>query len=326
MRGHIEHKRSRYYVVLELDPETDPETGAVVRQRVGGGRYDRKRDAQDALADALERGRHGWRGPAQLTVATYLRDEWLPGVDLSLAETTAALYRTLVEAYIVPRIGGKRLDTVSGADLTTMYADLLKSGRRGGKPLAPKTVRHVHTTLRKALSDAVSARHIPFNPAANAKAPRVASMKDPDTWTADDLRTFLESVAGSRLEALWLLAASTGMRRSELLGVLWRDVDLETGELDVRNTRVAYAQLVVTKEPKTATSRRSIPLDAHAVAALKAHRKRQLEEKLRAGEAYGDEGTSSPTRSATPFPPPRSRPRSASWSKRPASPLSPSTA
>lgn len=138
-----------------------------------------------------------------------------------------------------------------------MYADLLKSGSRTGKALAPKTVRHVHTTLRKALRDAVGARHIPFNPAANAKAPRVSSTKDPDVWSAEELRTFLGLVSGSRLEALWILAASTGMRRGELLGLPWRDVDLDAGDLAVRQTRVAYGKLTVTKEPKTPTSRRT---------------------------------------------------------------------
>ena len=116
---------------------------------------------------------------SRLTLADYLRGEWLPGVDLELAQTTAALDRTLMTAYLIPRLGGKRLDSLTAADLTGLYAELLASGRHGGKPLAPKTVRHVHTTIRKALSDAVEARHIPYNPAASAKAPKVPPTKDP---------------------------------------------------------------------------------------------------------------------------------------------------
>jgi integrase len=290
VRGHVQKKSGRYLLVLELDHELEPETGERVRHRVGAGSFRTRREADDALRDALERSRHGWRGPSRLTVADYLRWEWLPGVDIERAATTAALYRTIVEAYLIPRIGGMRLDALSPAVLTSLYADLLRSGARGGKPLAPKSVRHVHTTLRKALADAVEARHIAYNPAQSAKAPKVAPTKDPTAWTAQELARFLAQVAGDRLEALWVLAASSGMRRGELLGGRWTDVDLEAGELKVRQTLVAYGSLRVLKEPKTAASRRTIPLDPRAAAALKLHRKAQAAEKLAAGPAYEDKG------------------------------------
>jgi integrase len=289
VRGHVEKKRGRYLVILEQEREHDTETGESTRRRIGGGSYRTRGEADAALQDALDRARRGWRGPARLTVADYLR-EWLAGVDLELASTTAALYRVIVNAYIVPRIGGKRLDAITPADLTRLYADLMASGGRGGRPLAPKSVRHVHTTLRKALSDAVEARHIPYNPAAIAKAPRVAQTKDPKAWTPEQVRSFLAHVAGDRLEALWVLAASSGMRRSELLGLRWADVDLDGASLNVRQVFVVYGKIRAMKEPKTPASRRTIPLAAQAVTALRSHRKRQNEERLAAGSTYEDAG------------------------------------
>jgi len=290
MKGHVYKKRGRYLLVLELDLERDPETDERIRRRVGGGSYRTRREADEALRDALDRARHGWRGPSRVTVSDYLRDEWLPGVDLELAPTTAALYRTLMEAYVIPRIGGRRLDDLSPADLTHLYADLLASGGRGDKPLAPKTVRHVATTLRKALADAVEGRHLAYNPAKAAKAPKVAPTKDPKAWKPEEVVAFLDHVAGDRLEALWILAATTGMRRGELLGLRWADLDLDKLELRVRQTLVTYGKLRLFKEPKSDASRRTIPLDHRAVAALKAHRKAQTAERLAAGPAYADEG------------------------------------
>src|SRR5437879_5375019 len=121
MKGHIRKRRGRYYVELEQDREHDPETGEPIRRRLGGGSYPTRTEAVDALRDALDRAKTGWRGPSRLTVADYVRGEWLPGVDMELAATTAALYRTLMEAYVIPTLGGKRLDALSSADLTRLY-------------------------------------------------------------------------------------------------------------------------------------------------------------------------------------------------------------
>jgi integrase len=290
MNGHVRKRRDRYYVDLELDPERDPESGARIRRRVGAGSYRTKKEADQVLRDALEQARRGWRGPSRFTLSQYLRDEWLPGVSMELAQTTAALYRTLMEAYVIPRIGGIRIDSLSSADLTNLYGELLVRGGRGGRPLKPKTVRHVHTTLRKALADAVEARHVAWNPAATAKAPRVRPTKDPAAWDHKQLAKFLHHIAMDRLAALWILAASTGMRRGELLGLRWRDLDLDAGELSIRQTVVCYGKLLVIKEPKTERGRRTIPIDPRAVAALRIHHRSQAEEKLAAGAAYADQG------------------------------------
>lgn len=263
MKGHIEKKRGRFYVVLELDLERNPETGERIRNRAGGGSYRTRREADDALADTLDAARRGWRGPSRVTLGEFLRDEWLPGVDLERAPTTAALYRTICAAYVIPHLGGRRLDSIQAADLTKLYADLLAHGGRGKRGLAPKTVRHVHTTIRRALSDAVDARHLTWNPAEAAKAPKAAPTKEPTTWNAVQVAAFLEHLRGDRLEALWILAATTGLRRSELLGVRWSD--LGEAELTVRQVYVAYGKLHMFKEPKTAASRRTIPLSPRAV-------------------------------------------------------------
>ncbi|MDP9300607.1 MAG: site-specific integrase [Actinomycetota bacterium] len=289
MEGHVRHQANgRWYATLEI--ARDPETGS--RRRRGLGGYATKAEAREALRHALEEGRRGWRGPERLSVAEYLR-EWLDGVELSRAPTTAALYRTLLEHHVIPRIGGERLQRLSASTLTKMYTELLRHGGPGGRALSPKSVRNVATTVRKALGDAVDARRLDWNPAAAAKLPKIRAETDRIMWTSDQVATFLRHVADDRLAALYVVAATTGLRRSELLALRWADLELEREDrarLHVRRALVQYGRLVVEKEPKSARSRRTIALDPAAVLALRRHRAAQARDKMAERQTYTDNG------------------------------------
>jgi integrase len=146
-------------------------------------------------------------------------------------------------------------------------------------------VQYVHATIRKALNDAVRWGLLVRNPAHQAAAPtpRRGELR---TWTANELRGFLESVRSDRLYAAWQLAALTGMRRGEVLGLRWADVDLDTGWLSVRQTVVMVDNQPQVSEPKTARGRRRIALDPDTIAALRAHHTTQAAERLAAGPAW----------------------------------------
>ena len=118
--------------------------------------------------------------------------------------------------------------------------------------------------------------------------PRIQRHRELQVWSAADVTAFLQHIAEDRLAAIYVLAATTGMRRGELLGLRWQDVDLESEppRLQVRRSLVQYGQTIIEKEPKTSRSRRSIALDPAAVAALRRHRIQQAEERLAAGAAY----------------------------------------
>jgi integrase len=108
------------------------------------------------------------------------------------------------------------------------------------------------------------------------------------TWTAEELRTFLKALADSRLEAAYTLAATTGMRRGEVLGLRWQDIDFDRKRLAVRQTVLCVNYQIIFGTPKTAKGRRSITLDVVTLAALQAHRRRQIAEKGELGSAYLD--------------------------------------
>lgn len=129
------------------------------------------------------------------------------------------------------------------------------------------------------------------NVADTAKPPRASSAKPPKfpTWTKDELKRFLASVESDDDYALYRLAAMTGMRRGELLGLRWSDIDFDKSMVIVRNNAVKVGKVVEMGKPKTATSRREVSLDKSTLVALKAHRANQAELRLLMGHSYDDQ-------------------------------------
>jgi integrase len=165
-------------------------------------------------------------------------------------------------------------------------------------------VQYAHRIVSHALKDAVDHGLLTRNPASLVKPPRVP--KPPmRVWSADDARLFLTAVADDRLCALWTLLLMTGVRRGEVLGLRWEDIDLKRRRMAVRQTVVAIGYDVHVSEPKTMTGRRSVSLDPTAVAALKAHRRRQFAERLRAAPAAKEADLVFATESGSPIHPDR---------------------
>jgi integrase len=229
-----------------------------------------------------------------LTVGEYLTGRWLPSRAGKVKPSTLATDRYLINAYVIPRLGSVELCKVDAAMLDGFYGALFASGRTGvtgpaGSGLSTKTVRNVAGLLHKAFRDAVRWRLIAHNPATEAEPPRrvVAEMR---YWTPEQLRRFLGHVADDRFYAVWLLAATTGMRRGELLGLRWSDVNLTARQVRVVNTRVLAGAVVADGSPKTERGRRVIALDAATVAALRVFRKAQIAERLALGLAWDADG------------------------------------
>jgi len=199
-------------------------------------------------------------------------------------------YQGLLDAYVIPTLGAVELQRLTPGHLSVLYRELLTSGRRhrpGG--LAPKTVRNVHVLIHRVLKDAVRWGYVVRNVADAADPPKVKPT-ELQVWSPGQLRAFLAHVQVDRQYAAWLLAATTGMRRGELLGLRWVDVDLDAARIAVRQPRVVADYAVHVSEPKTARSRRSIALDPVTVAALRQHQAHQAADRAAVGPAYEDSG------------------------------------
>jgi hypothetical protein len=169
------------------------------------------------------------------SASTSTVDRALPSMASQVRATTLGGYRHNVRAYLVPRLGDIPLQRLTTARVGAFYGELVVSGGKGGRPLSSKTVRYVHTTLRRALRDAVADGLVVRNVAAQARPPR-ARRVEMHTWTAEQVGAFLESVRQDRPYPAWLLLATLGMRRGELLGMRWVDVDLTSGRIAIRHT------------------------------------------------------------------------------------------
>lgn len=271
------------YVVIELD--RDPGTGA--RRRKWHSGFPTRREAERGLARMLaDRDDGSYIAPRKLTLSVYLKENWLPAIESTVRPTTFNGYRSHVEIYLVPRLGA--VQNLTPDQLSRFYRDLLASGGKGGGSLSPNTVRRVHATVHRALRDATRWGHLQRNPASAAVKPMQPTIgsRDIATWTAEEVQTFLQHVADDRLFALWRLAVTTGMRRGELLGLRWSDVDLEARRLAVRQTLSCIGAQVMFGEPKTKRGKRSIALDVDTVAALASWRDRQEVEREAWGEAW----------------------------------------
>jgi integrase len=240
-----------------------------------------------------------------LTVKMYLTDTWLPALEADLEKnlrpSTLASYRSNLLVHVVPRLGHLKLQALTDKHLNELYHHLITEGRRDGKGgLSARSVRYVHVLIHAALAHAVRENLIAIakNPADRAKPPKEdrATALENDRglelkpWSPHETKAFLERARIERLHALWVLAITTGMRRGELLGLRWSDVDFETGRLKVRRALISVGYQVSESQPKTAKSRREIGLDAGTVAVLKEWRKGQLEDRLKWGPAWVDSG------------------------------------
>ncbi len=284
MRGHIRRRGNKWAVVVDVNPDVSGRR----RQRWHSG-YATRRSAQVALTGILGRLQSGtYIEPSKATLAQYL-EGWLGSARVSVRPATYATYATLCRVHIIPRLGATLLQRLGRDQLNAMYADLLENGRHDGKGgLAPRSVRHVHTTIHTALAAAVEEGTLARNVADLAKPPGRASSKEPATWTAEELRAFLEFVREDRVYALYHLVGTTGLRRGEALGVRWRDLDLDGARLSVSQTVVSVDYAVLCSEPKTQAARRSVALDPDTVRVLREQRKQQVEERLALG-GYSDD-------------------------------------
>ncbi len=232
-----------------------------------------------------------------LTVGEYL-DRWLKdSVRGTVRISTFERHEQIIRAHLMPSFGRMKLKALTPAHVRSLHREKLDAG------LAPATVRKIHSTLHKALSQAVADGLIPRN-AADVKAPRPAP-EEMRPLSESEARTFLDIAreAGDRFEALYVLAITTGLRRGELLGLRWDDADLDRGTLRVGRALVREGGRHVLGETKTRRGRRRVNLTSRTVAALKAHRKSQLEKRVRLAGLYEDHGLIFTSENGTPLNP-----------------------
>jgi integrase len=275
---------NREYVGIDLHRRRS----VIYRMDGAGRKLECVRIAAAEAAVVADQARGVFVRPARSTVGEYLVETWLPARRVNLRASTVVGYEKVIRRRIVPYIGDVPLSSIDAATLEHFYGRLLAEGGRNGSPLSPKTVANAAGVISIALADAVRLKLVTHNAATDARLPR-RERREMSAWTEADATRFLASVADDRPFTLWRLVVATGLRRGELCGLRWRDVDLSAATIRVAFTRVV-ADVVVVGEPKTRAGARVVRLDRETVAALAGWRKRQAEERLAAGPAWRDHG------------------------------------
>jgi len=230
-----------------------------------------QRDLQRGIAPTDDR----------LTTGKFL-DGWLEDVvRATVRPRTYVSYEQTVRLHLRPTLGRTVLSKLRPQQVQALLNAKLASG------LSPRSVGIIHAVLRTALNQAVQWDTVPRNVATLVQPPR-APRAEIHPLSPEQARSFLDAVRGDRLEALYSVGLALGLRQGEILGLRWSDVDLEAGTIRVAQALQRVNGRLEFVEPKSQTSRRTIPLPATVARALRAHRSRQLEDRLAAGARWHD--------------------------------------
>lgn len=259
----------------------DPKTGR--RRYLSEAGHRTADDAKEALADAQRALRRGTADFTRTRVGDYLQT-WLDQQEGQLKPSTHGNYSRYLTGDVIPALGSKLLKDLQRADVAALVRGLQDDGR------GATTVRRIHAVLSSALADAVQDGLLAENVAKGARLPRVDRQRV-EVWTPEQAGKFLEAVAEHRLGPLFELAILTGMRRGELVGLRWSDVDLLTRTITVTTQLVLTSSGVVEGTAKTDSGQgRRVPLSERAVSVLMGWRLRQDADREEWGEAYRDSG------------------------------------
>src|SRR5262245_16263240 len=277
MKGHIRERSPGHWAIV-IDVR-DAQTGK--RKRRWHSFKGTKREAQIECAKLVAELQSGTSiDPNKVTVVEFLDRFDRDWAALHVSARSRDRYRFALD-HVRRHLGNRMLQKVHPADIAALYASLTREG------LAPRTTRMVYTALHRALGQAKNWGIVRDNPADIAKPPKAPDRETP-MLQPDQAAALLDRLRGQPLYLIASLALGTGMRRNEMLGLRWGDVDLDAGRLTIEQALEQTATHGIRiKAPKTRHGRRTISLPAHLVAELRQHWREQQEQRLAPGLGAG---------------------------------------
>lgn len=253
----------------------DPGTGKQIQRSFTGKTQREVREKMQAAAVAVNQGTY--TAPQKMTVGQWL-DVWASDYLGAVKPATAASYKSQIKNHIKPALGA--------VQLSALHAHTVQRCVNGLEGYAPATVRQAYKVLHNALEKAVELDYIPRNPAAKCTLPRM-EQKEIKPFDDEQTAALLQTVKGGRLEYIVRVALFTGLRMSELLGLTWDAVDFDKGMIAINKqlARPEHRKAGLFISPKSGKARTITPA-ASVFAALKAQRRRQIENQLRAGSMW----------------------------------------
>jgi integrase len=211
-------------------------------------------------------------------------------------------YEQMVRLYLVPYLGRYQLTKLAPEHVQTMLNTLLEPSKADGKRLAPRTVQYVRAVLSQALNQALRWGKVARNVALVVDGPRVEKFKIAPL-TEQQAQQLLEAVAGHRLEQLYRLTLSLGLRQGEVLGLRWEDVDFAKRTIRISGAIQQIGGTIQRVTPKTEASARTLPLTPLLLRSLKAHQAAQQQEKQECWAEWQEHDLVFPSEVGTPLAP-----------------------
>ncbi|MGG3962181.1 tyrosine-type recombinase/integrase [Geobacillus stearothermophilus] len=275
----IKEKKKGFYFRIDVgkDPVTDK------RKQASFGPFRTKTEAKKELLKIKNQVDDGSYFKESTEDFSMFMERWFNTSYKRTVEITTAKSREyVIRNHIMKYFQHKKINEITTFDIDSFYVDKLDSGYSGAY------IRQMHNLLNQAFDQAVRWSLVKVNPVKNAKPPKVKS-EEKITWTVDEVNRFLNLIKDSSMEIPYLLAIFTGMRRGEVLGLKWDDVDFENKKIRIkRSLCFVSGKGLIFKEPKTKKSKRQISISQHVVNVLKKHKQKQEFQKEKLGTQYQD--------------------------------------
>lgn len=282
MSGHIRRRGERSWE-LKFDLGRDPITGKR-RIRYVSGFKGTKRQAEIELARLVAQNAAGEGvDPSKATVAEFAERWDRDWASLSVSPKTLERYRQIIRLNVVPHVGSMPIQKLRPVHLVELYARLLRSGGREGRPLAAASVSYVHRVLHRMLGHAATWGVVTTNVASVVSAPS-APESEITILTEDQIGATLRGLEGRTLRPIVSFLLGTGARRGEALALRWKDIDLDKSIVRIERSVEQTKGGLRIKAPKTKHGRRNVTVSPWLLAELRAHRTRQQERRLSLGQ------------------------------------------
>ncbi|MBM7702850.1 tyrosine-type recombinase/integrase [Metabacillus iocasae] len=290
MKGTVKKEGKSWYYVFTLGYKADGK-----RQQKKKRGFKTKKEAQQALAEAINTVNTGsYIEPSTILYKDYL-DDWFLTKQNSIGVQTTKVYKAYLQGRIVPELGNYKLSKLSTIQIQSFINRLSEEG------LSSSTIKKIHEIIRNSLEHAVDFELVPKNVALKVKLPK-ANKKEMTVWNEDEVNQFLKVAREDPSYIVFHLALTTGMRQGEVLGLRWKDVDLEKGLIRIKQT-LSHDGKEMMSGAKTQSSLRAINLSEVTIRALKTRKLTVSKEKLSLGTIYEDFDLIACTQHGTPFNP-----------------------
>lgn len=278
MKGYFRKRGDKWSFTIDIG--RDPETNKRKQKTVSG--FKTKKEAVKACAEMITQIENGqYNEKSKVTIEQFLIDFMENVVKPSVQITTYNTQMNIVKNHIIPDLGKKKMEELNPITVQKLYMKKIDNG------LSSSYIKLMHAILGKAYRKAMEWGIVQKNVIQLVTPPRVEH-KDITVWTLDEAKRFLDHSQKRKFFIGYVLAIYTGMRRGEIIGLRWSDINLENNTLSIKQTLTYSNGKGYFKEPKTKGSKRTITIPEYAVQCLKKHKAKQNEYRLKLGEAYED--------------------------------------